>query len=436
MLAAALAQEGPSQGTLAQGLVDSVGGDISSIYAHPNVDPTTIRTMGVLSIYHLLCDQQLFAWRTIGIAARLVLEIGLHRRESLLTGFPDATDRDAATAVFWCVCVLDRQCGLENGLSFALIDRDIDPGLPEPGPHLPYLQSLAGYGRLCSKVWDAVPHFSSATTAPPSFNPTLDLSIPSVIASQLDQEIRAWLRASTSIAAANLHASETQKSLLLLRGNHLLLLIHRQHVLSPLAVAANPDLAALAACTARTTIQATLALSGDGDGGNARNQATCNTYLVSALGVLLLAVTHAPGEFAEACRDDFTAAVELVRRSSEQSAAGRRLWKSVRGVVEAVKKLGLGPVPVPGRTGIDDDGGTRIDDSVQNPPLEVVQDWNVNFDSHNGAYSVPGRAPVGEDLLGLFDLFGGGGLQPTLVRGTEDNPYGTGIGWEGHGSPR
>jgi regulator of sirC expression with transglutaminase-like and TPR domain len=37
-----------------------------------------------------------------------------------------------AARVFWVIYVLDRRWSFGTSLSFALVDRDIDPELPEP----------------------------------------------------------------------------------------------------------------------------------------------------------------------------------------------------------------------------------------------------------------------------------------------------------------
>lgn len=58
--------------------------------------------------------------------------MGLHRKESLEKMFGDRGTRSVATRVFWCVYVLDRRWSFGTSLSFALVDRDIDPELPEP----------------------------------------------------------------------------------------------------------------------------------------------------------------------------------------------------------------------------------------------------------------------------------------------------------------
>ncbi|KAM0542155.1 hypothetical protein ACHAO7_010118 [Fusarium culmorum] len=86
----------------------------------------------MLSIYYFHSGEELLAWRTIGIAAREALEMGLHRKRSLLDNFKDTDSRRLATRVFWCVYVLDRRWSFGTSLSFALVDKDIDPELPKP----------------------------------------------------------------------------------------------------------------------------------------------------------------------------------------------------------------------------------------------------------------------------------------------------------------
>jgi hypothetical protein len=62
----------------------------------------------------------------------MALEMGLHRKETLFTVFPDPSRRSMLVRLFWCVYVLDRRWGFGTGLPFAIQDSDIDPELPQP----------------------------------------------------------------------------------------------------------------------------------------------------------------------------------------------------------------------------------------------------------------------------------------------------------------
>lgn len=77
-------------------------------------------------------DEEVYAYRILGFASRQCLEIGLHRRHTLLEAFPDPEERSWAIKLFWSIYVLDRRWSFGTGMPFALQDADIDPLLPEP----------------------------------------------------------------------------------------------------------------------------------------------------------------------------------------------------------------------------------------------------------------------------------------------------------------
>jgi hypothetical protein len=70
------------------------------------------------------------AWRTIGIAARQCLELGLHNVQGY-SNFDEAGSR-AALVLFWSVFALDRRWSFGTGLPFSIQEEDIDISLPEP----------------------------------------------------------------------------------------------------------------------------------------------------------------------------------------------------------------------------------------------------------------------------------------------------------------
>lgn len=72
------------------------------------------------------------AWRSIGLAAREALVMGLHRKVTLLETFPEQGERELAVRIFWSIYILDRRWSFGTSLSFVLVDRDIDMELPEP----------------------------------------------------------------------------------------------------------------------------------------------------------------------------------------------------------------------------------------------------------------------------------------------------------------
>lgn len=84
------------------------------------------------AIYHFHCDEEALAWRIIGQVARMCIELGLHRRDSLFKTVRDEEERPRVIKLFWSIYVLDRRWSFGTGMPFALQDADIDPNLPEP----------------------------------------------------------------------------------------------------------------------------------------------------------------------------------------------------------------------------------------------------------------------------------------------------------------
>lgn len=87
---------------------------------------------GLKSILQFHLDDEVLAWRTIGLAGRAAIELGLHRRETYSIRFFDNEQRLRASQLFWSIYVLDRQWSFGTGRSFAIPECDVDLDLPKP----------------------------------------------------------------------------------------------------------------------------------------------------------------------------------------------------------------------------------------------------------------------------------------------------------------
>ncbi|KAF4962579.1 hypothetical protein FSARC_9357 [Fusarium sarcochroum] len=402
-------------------IVDSVEKNVSCILS-AQVDLKEIQLLTMLSIYYFHSGEELLAWRTIGIAAREALEMGLHRKRSLLDNFKDSDSRRLATRVFWCVYVLDRRWSFGTSLSFALVDKEVDPELPKPDEEYLYLQCMVGYGHLCSKIWEAIPPFGSASQ-----------SIPDDTAAALDLRTQDWLdsipphlRLRDSRLGPTPRAQprlpHRLRALLYLRGNYARILIHRHHLMSTASIAANPQNAQLVVNIAQDTIQILVHLHATTDI-YSRQQNTFNYFLLSAIAVIFLAVCHAPEVFAAPCRQTFSEGVDLVRGLSRQSAISRRLWNSIRGMIPRMKTFGFPHVSCEDSAAQRGDGSGTINDQNhitevtagldQQIPVAIPENDMFHFgdimvsDADLGS-SVPDMYQMRNDLLDLFDAFGQG----------------------------
>lgn len=87
------------------------------------------------ALYHSCRDDDILAWRTIGLASRGAMQMGLHRCDTWLrTGgiFPGDLERSWAINLFWCIYVFDKEFSFETGLPFGMRDSDMDSTLPRP----------------------------------------------------------------------------------------------------------------------------------------------------------------------------------------------------------------------------------------------------------------------------------------------------------------
>ncbi|KAI0440826.1 fungal-specific transcription factor domain-containing protein [Xylaria telfairii] len=402
-VAVAVVIEAKGKNPLSSKLIDSTDKKAAQVTRSSDVDLRDLQWLILMGVYYFQVDEDLLAWRTIGHAARMALEMGLHRRRSLMDNYKSADHQAKATRIFWCVYALDRRWSFGIGLSFALNDRDIDPELPEPGEDFSHLRCMVGYGRLCSKVWDALPQYGSPTT-----------TIPLDQVQYLEFLIRTWLDSiPTHLQFNHPRLGLTLRSqprilrrlcaMLYLRGNHLRTLVHRHHVLSPSLVHANLQSARLVVDIAKDSIQVLVDLAETSDI-YARQQSAFNYFLLSALAVILLAVCNAPKTFFNSCHESFSSAVELVRSFSRGSLASRRLWNSIRGLLPAIRTLGLKiGSEVPGRQH-EASGNGRQQGLGQHPePIPQVTPFAL---SPGGVASSPNTFQMSEDLMGLFNAFG------------------------------
>lgn len=444
-VATAITHEIHGKNDLSDRLVFEVEQDVGRISSETEVELKDIQIMGMLvslfqlgecattdttqSLYFCHTEEELFAWRAIGRACRQALEMGLHRKQSLLDNFKDPKERHLAVQVFWVVYEMDRRWSFGTSLSFALNDRDIDTQLPEPGKTHPYLKGMVAYARLCSRVWEALPPYGSALqTIPKETEDYLDFITSNWLLS-IPQELQfrhPRLGLAPKTQPRLLHRLRT---LLYLRGNHMRTLIHRHHVLTPDNVMADMESARLVVDIARDSIQVLVHLNETSDI-YARQQSVYHYYLLSALAVLLLAVCHAPNMFAEASRESFVSAVELVKGFSRHGTASRRLWKSIRGLLPIVRSLGLhGDAGVQAKPATNKDIGepstsTELHQPLQLDPVptEIWDGGDLNFDADLS--SMPDIFNIGDGLMDLYDAFGTAATSRPLQPDTASGNFG------------
>ncbi|KAK0113956.1 hypothetical protein ONS96_014805 [Cadophora gregata f. sp. sojae] len=349
VVATALVVDGAGKSKLGEQLLGSIDAALDRSIRGIGINLKQLQLFTLTSIYHLHCDEEILAWRTIGIAARIALEMGLHRRESLEENVPDPEERHWAKRLFYCIYVLDRRWSFGTGLPFALQDSDIDPDLPSLDGRVPCLESMVSYGRISSQIWQLVAGFSnkSSNTDEEKVN-YLDFQVqrwreslpPALQLSMIDPSSPPNTQ-KTSISTPSQSLQRLQ-ILLYLRANHLRILIHRHNIMSSTAIAANREGAHLVTSIAKDTIRLLVRMR-ETSTIYETQQTAYNYFLISALAAIFLAVCHDPGDFSVGCRDEFFSALELLKDLSSHGASAKRLWKSLKGLKSIAPRLGLTP---------------------------------------------------------------------------------------------
>ncbi|KAJ2901582.1 fungal specific transcription factor domain-containing protein [Zalerion maritima] len=296
--------------------------------------------LALVAGYRFLANEEVLAWRVMGQVARLCLELGLHRSESVFK-IDNEEDRNNAVNTFWSAYVLDRRWSFGTGLPYVVQDDQIDPHLPLP-TQFPYLVAMVTYSRVGAKVWKIVPHFQPLMDCEPRQDEieSMDGEILEWYASvPKEVQIEHWgeIKPMPSTPSYNLERLQIWTRL---RLNQMRIWLYTPILHTNTSIMAHLELASLAVSLAQDTISYLYNLN------NTSNiyrkiQVFYHQFLTSAIAVLFLASVHAPVQFSTKCRREFYLALELVKDLSSKSWVSQRLWQTIKSLKDDGRPLGL-----------------------------------------------------------------------------------------------
>lgn len=201
--------------------------------------------------------------------------------------------------------------------------------------------------------------------------------------------------------------------LLYLRANQARISIYRPILNSATSIIENPRNARTVVDVAKDTISVLTHINQTTD--IYRTQQVCyNYFLVQSLAVIFLAVAHAPAEFAGGTRDEFYAALDLVKGFSTKSYISKKLWQTIRGLREVGEKIGL--LARNGHSASEQEGEVDAHSNaavamagLAGHPMEELAMFNGslrNTTSELGTSPLDGQQLTNE-LTNLFELAGG-----------------------------
>ncbi|TID21697.1 fungal-specific transcription factor-like protein [Venturia nashicola] len=339
IVAVALTLEGSGKSELGKRMWESVRTSVEAqLFDAP--DLKGLQMLALAAMYHFHCDDESLAWRLIGQGARLAVEIGLHRHETYANNFTTDEERQFATVLFWSLYVLDRRWSFGTGMPFALQDADIDALLPKTDQNTPYLTAMVAYSAIGSKVWQRVANADANRSA-----------LSGEEMGYLDYQVLQWHRSlpeSLSYIRPDSLESEEKRSRsdtrlrinMYCRSNQMRILIYRPVLHSATSIAENLTQAHTVVDVAKETIRILTHMNQSTDLYRTQ-QVMFNYFLISALAVLFLAVSHAATQFSNRCRDEFYMALDIVRGMTAHSYVSKRLWRTIKMLKEVGPKLGL-----------------------------------------------------------------------------------------------
>ncbi|KAJ5281392.1 hypothetical protein N7478_006764 [Penicillium angulare] len=338
ILATTLIVEGGGESELGQRLYLSIKPVIESKLWEPH-GIKNIQLFAIVATYHFHTDDDAMAYRLIGLAARMCLEMGLHRRDALMKLFPNENQWEEVTRVFWTVYSLDRRWSFGTGLPFVIQDEDIDPTLPEPDTSLLYLRCMISYNRISSKIWYSGLGSEGTTDIRRDEIGYLDYQVLQWY-KQVPDELKFYPVESPKNGESASRGMRRLRVLLYLRMNQLRILIYRPVLHSAASILEDRAHAQTVVDIAKDTVRVLTRLNQMSDIYRTQ-QITFNYFLVAALAVLFLAVCHTPSDFNRQVRDEFYMALDLINGFSTKSYVSKRLWKTIKGLRKIGERLGV-----------------------------------------------------------------------------------------------
>ncbi|RTE84518.1 hypothetical protein BHE90_000936 [Fusarium euwallaceae] len=146
--------ESGGRNDLAQRLLQSATEAVEGLLWSTN-SISNIQLLVLMALYYYHLDEEVRTGRIIGFAARLCLEMGLHRRGTV-NSFANLEEQAAALRTFRCVYMLERRTSLGQGIPFYIQDCHIDPPLFAMGGHDAVTTALLDWTKLAGKTWHAL----------------------------------------------------------------------------------------------------------------------------------------------------------------------------------------------------------------------------------------------------------------------------------------
>ncbi|KAL3298453.1 hypothetical protein RB213_006090 [Colletotrichum asianum] len=277
-----------------------------------------IQLLVLMALYYYHLDEEVRTGRIIGFAARLCLEMGLHRRTSV-NRLSNSEEQASGLQTFLCVYMLERRTSLGQGIPFYIQDSYVDPTILAMNGQDPMMTALLDWTRLAGKTWYALNN---------QVEKEGELNIDEI--EYLDYRIEKWhqllddeLKLKTIEPGQEVRQVQ---AILFLRKSHLHNLVCRPVLQSATRIAQYQSHAHKAVSVARDSLQMLSSLN-ENTTIIKRNPLFYKHLLLTAFGNLLLAVVNASSMFCDKVTVEFDIALEMIRTLNNKSPLLLALWE-------------------------------------------------------------------------------------------------------------
>ncbi|SCO42725.1 uncharacterized protein FFNC_08690 [Fusarium fujikuroi] len=334
VLAVSKTMENGGRNDLAQRLFQSTTEAVESLMWNPS-GISGIQLLALTAIYHYQLDDEIRTGRMIGLAARLCLEIGLHRHKTMKQVFANHEERKTALNVFWSVYMLERRICLGQGIPYSIQDSYVDQSLFLQDNSDPVLRCLLQWTKLVGSAW-RVMNIDGENGIEVHGDDLEDLDAQ---ASQWYDDLPQHLKLDASLGQGEpFSTSLFIQAALYLRQSLLRNLIFRPVLQSGSRISQHEAKAYVAVALAKGAVSTLCILSAH------RTLIFSHVLffkhlLVAAFGNILLAVVHAHGMFWNTVQTEFDQALDLIELLSTRSPPMLRLWQRLQGLRELPDRL-------------------------------------------------------------------------------------------------
>ncbi|KAJ9497397.1 hypothetical protein H2202_007201 [Exophiala xenobiotica] len=292
----------------------------------------------LMTIYFILEDQPVKAWRMSGFGAKACLELGLHKESSLDTRDDSLADKAFLKDIFSCVYDLDKRSSFYTNLPWTLHEKDLDENVFDLNGRHPYLSAMVRVNRLHSEIVELIN------------------SSPGLGTKEIDERAE-FLGYRLQKLVEIIHESEmfppespeplpppatrtVMEAFVTLRTTHIRMLTHMRSLSSFETFSLRPQSVQILISLAISSVDlhGKIVFAGGDEGASRLLRTTIDKLLTVCVSCMFLAASYDPQVYGPICRNAFHTAINIL--SQAQSLPNEHSSKTMLSSLADLRRMG------------------------------------------------------------------------------------------------